>query len=57
MIAGASIADFATVILLSLFFSSSGASFETTLVLLILFLGVVAVVRWLIWPGRAAPSS
>src|SRR5215218_6873519 len=44
VIAGASIADFATVIMLSLFFSSSGASFETTLVLLLLFLGVVAVV-------------
>jgi Kef-type K+ transport system membrane component KefB len=42
VIAGASLADFATVILLSLFFSSSGASFETTLTLLILFLGVVA---------------
>jgi Kef-type K+ transport system membrane component KefB len=42
VIAGASTADFATVILLSLFFSSSGASFETTLVLLILFLGLVA---------------
>jgi Kef-type K+ transport system membrane component KefB len=41
VIAGASLADFATVILLSLFFSSSGASFETTLVLLLLFLGVV----------------
>ena len=39
VIAGASIADFSTVILLSLFFSSSGASFETTLVLLLLFLG------------------
>jgi Kef-type K+ transport system membrane component KefB len=42
VIVGASLADFATVILLSLFFSSSGASFETTLVLLVLFLGVVA---------------
>jgi Kef-type K+ transport system membrane component KefB len=41
VIVGASLADFATVILLSLFFSSSGASFETTLVLLVLFLGVV----------------
>jgi Kef-type K+ transport system membrane component KefB len=41
VIAGASLADFVTVILLSLFFSSSGASFETTLVLLVLFLGVV----------------
>jgi Kef-type K+ transport system membrane component KefB len=44
VIAGASVADFATVILLSLFFSSSGASFETTVVLLILFLGTVAAV-------------
>jgi Kef-type K+ transport system membrane component KefB len=42
VIVGASLADFSTVILLSLFFSSSGASFETTLVLLILFLGVIA---------------
>jgi Kef-type K+ transport system membrane component KefB len=42
VIAGASLADFVTVVLLSLFFSSSGASFETTLVLLVLFLGVVA---------------
>jgi Kef-type K+ transport system membrane component KefB len=44
VIAGASIADLATVILLSLFFSSSGASFETTLVLLILFLALVAAI-------------
>ena len=52
VIAGASIADFATVVLLSLFFSSSGASFETTLVLLLLFLGVVAARR--ARPGRRA---
>ena len=42
VIAGASLADFATVVLLSLFFSTSGSSFKTTLTLLILFLGVVA---------------
>ena len=44
VIAGASLADFATVILVSLFFSSSGASFETTLVLLLLFLGLVVAI-------------
>ena len=54
VIAGASIADFATVILLSLFFSSSGASFETTLVLLLLFLGVVAVVGLVLAGARAS---
>jgi Kef-type K+ transport system membrane component KefB len=54
VIAGASIADFATVILLSLFFSSSGASFETTLVLLILFLGVVAVVGLILAGARGS---
>jgi Kef-type K+ transport system membrane component KefB len=43
VIAGASIADFATVILLSLFFSSSGASVENTLVLLGLFFALVVV--------------
>jgi Kef-type K+ transport system membrane component KefB len=42
VIAGSSIADFSTVILLSLFFSSTGASFKTTLVLLLLFVGLVA---------------
>ena len=54
VIAGASLADFATVILLSLFFSSSGASFETTLVLLILFLGLVAVVGMVLAGARAS---
>jgi Kef-type K+ transport system membrane component KefB len=54
VIAGASIADFATVILLSLFFSSSGASFETTLVLLLLFLGVVAVVGLILAGARGS---
>jgi Kef-type K+ transport system membrane component KefB len=54
VIAGASIADFATVILLSLFFSSSGASFETTLVLLLLFLGVVVVVGLVLAGARGS---
>jgi Kef-type K+ transport system membrane component KefB len=54
VIAGASVADFSTVILLSLFFSSSGASFETTLVLLLLFLGVVAVVGLVLAGARAS---
>jgi Kef-type K+ transport system membrane component KefB len=44
VIAAASMADFATVILLSLFFSPSGASFENTLVLLVLFFGLVVVI-------------
>ena len=54
VIAGASLADFATVILLSLFFSSSGASFETTLVLLTLFLGLVVVVGLVLAGARAS---
>ncbi|MBA3261465.1 MAG: cation:proton antiporter [Thermoleophilaceae bacterium] len=54
MIAGASLADLATVILLSLFFSSSGASFETTLVLMLLFLGVVAVVGLVLAGARGS---
>jgi Kef-type K+ transport system membrane component KefB len=54
VIEGASIADFSTVILLSLFFSSSGASFETTLVLLLLFLGVVVAMGALLAGARAS---
>jgi Kef-type K+ transport system membrane component KefB len=54
VIAGASIADFGTVILLSLFFSSSGASFETTLVLLFLFLAVVAALGALMAGARGS---
>jgi Kef-type K+ transport system membrane component KefB len=54
VIAGASIADFTTVILLSLFFSTSGASFETTLVLLLLFLGVVAVLGLVLAGARGS---
>lgn len=42
VIAGASIADFATVILLSLFFSHQGSGAESTIVLLVLFAAVVA---------------
>jgi Kef-type K+ transport system membrane component KefB len=56
VIAGASIADFATVVLLSLFFSSSGASFETTLVLLLLFLAVVAAVGALMAGARGSTA-
>jgi Kef-type K+ transport system membrane component KefB len=54
VIAGASIADFSTVILLSLFFSSSGASFETTLVLLVLFLATVVVVGLVLAGARGS---
>ena len=54
VIAGASLADFATVILLSLFFSASGASFETTLVLLILFVGVVAALGGVLAGARGS---
>ncbi len=44
IIVGASVADFATVVLLSLFFSHQGSGFESTVVLLTLFgLVVVAV--------------
>jgi Kef-type K+ transport system membrane component KefB len=42
VIAGASIADFATVILLSLFFSHQGSGAESTVILLVLFAAVVA---------------
>jgi Kef-type K+ transport system membrane component KefB len=54
VIAGSSIADFSTVILLSLFFSSSGASFETTLVLLVLFLATVVVVGLVLAGARGS---
>ena len=54
VIAGASLADFATVVLLSLFFSASGASFENTLVLLALFLGLVAAVGVVLAGARAS---
>jgi Kef-type K+ transport system membrane component KefB len=53
-IAGASIADFSTVILLSLLFSASGASFENTLVLLVLFFGLVIVVGLVLAGARTS---
>ena len=56
VIAAASIADFTTVVLLSLFFSSSGASFETTLVLMVLFLGVVVVIGLAIAGARGSAA-
>jgi Kef-type K+ transport system membrane component KefB len=54
VIAAASIADFSTVVLLSLFFSSSGASFENTLVLLVLFFALVVVVGLVLLGARAS---
>jgi Kef-type K+ transport system membrane component KefB len=54
VIAAASMADFATVILLSLFFSSSGASFENTLVLLVLFFALVIVLGFGLAGARAS---
>ena len=44
VITGATVADFATVVLLSLFFSQDGSGFEATLVLLGLFAAFVGVV-------------
>ena len=44
IIVGASVADFATVVLLSLFFSHQGSGFESTVVLLTLFALVVVAV-------------
>ena len=54
VIAAASLADFATVILLSLFFSSSGASFENTLVLLVLFFALVVVMGLVLAGARTS---
>jgi Kef-type K+ transport system membrane component KefB len=54
VIAAASIADFSTVVLLSLFFSSSGASFENTLVLLVLFFALVIVVGLVLLGARGS---
>src|SRR4051794_17502684 len=53
VIAAASVADFATVILLSLFFSGKGSGIEATLVLLGMFAGLVAIVGLTIWRARA----
>ena len=54
VIAAASLADFATVILLSLFFSSSGASFENTLMLLALFFALVVVMGLVLAGARTS---
>jgi Kef-type K+ transport system membrane component KefB len=54
VIAGASIADFATVILLSLFFSHQGSGAESTAVLLLLFGGLVAAVGLLLAGARGS---
>jgi Kef-type K+ transport system membrane component KefB len=54
VIAAASLADFATVILLSLFFSSSGASFENTLMLLALFFALVVVLGLVLVGARTS---
>jgi Kef-type K+ transport system membrane component KefB len=54
VIAAASLADFATVILLSLFFSSSGASFENTLMLLGLFFALVVVLGLVLVGARTS---
>lgn len=54
VIAAASIADFATVLLLSLFFSSSGASIENKLMLLALFFALVLVIGLVLVGGRAS---
>lgn len=54
VIAGASVADFATVIMLSLFFSSSGASVENTAILLGLFFLLVVVLGLVLMGARTS---
>ena len=54
VLAGASIADFATVILLSLFFSNEGSGVESTLVLLTLFAGLAASVGLVLAGARGS---
>jgi Kef-type K+ transport system membrane component KefB len=56
VIAGASVADFATVILLSLFFSHQSSGPEATVVLLVLFAGLVVVVGLLLVGARASET-
>jgi Kef-type K+ transport system membrane component KefB len=56
VIAGASVADFATVILLSLFFSHQSSGPEATVVLLVLFAGLVVVVGLLLAGARASET-
>jgi Kef-type K+ transport system membrane component KefB len=52
VIAAASLADFCTVILLSLFFSGKGSGVESTLILLAMFAGLVGVVGVTLWRAR-----
>jgi Kef-type K+ transport system membrane component KefB len=54
VIAGASIADFATVILLSVFFSHQGSGAESTVVLLASFSGLAAAVGLLLARARGS---
>ena len=54
VITAASIADFATVILLSLFFSHQGSSAESTVVLLVLFGALVALIGLLLAGARGS---
>ena len=56
VIAGASVADFATVILLSLFFSHQSSGPEGTVVLLVMFAGLVTVVGLLLAGARASET-
>lgn len=55
IIVGASVADFGTVILLSLFFSARGSGVESTLVLLGLFVVTVVVVALALSRARLSP--
>ena len=54
VIAGASVADFGTVILLSLFFSHQGSGIEATVALLVLFGALVAVIGLSIYRVHAS---
>jgi Kef-type K+ transport system membrane component KefB len=53
VIAAASVADFGTVILLSLFFSTKGSGVEATILLLAMFAGFVAIVGLALWRASA----
>ena len=56
VITGASVADFGTVILLSLFFSHQSSGPESTVILLVLFGGLVAVVGLLLAGARGSQA-
>ena len=55
VIAGASIAEFATVILLSVFFSQNGSGATSTIVLLVLFAALAATVGVLLAGALESP--